>query len=71
MTVAAPRIAQFLGVSETELMQKALRSLLLEPNRAVSRPAWKSWRAIAQPTSRSWSEKSAKAQSPNILDGKT
>ena len=51
MTVAAPTIAQFLGVSETELMQKALRSLLLEQNAPCSKPDWKSWRAIAQPTS--------------------
>ena len=35
MTVATLQIAQFLGVSEPELMQKALRSLLLEQRRAV------------------------------------
>ena len=35
MAVATPRIAQFLGLSEAELMQKALRSLLLEQKRAV------------------------------------
>jgi hypothetical protein len=35
MTVATPRIAQFMGLSETELMRKALRSLLLEQRRKV------------------------------------
>ena len=35
MTVATPRIAQFLGLSETELMRQALRSLLLDQKRAV------------------------------------
>jgi hypothetical protein len=35
MAVATPRIADFLGLSETELMQKALRSFLLEQRRAV------------------------------------
>ena len=35
MTVATLQIAQFLGVSEPELMQKALRSLLLEQRRVV------------------------------------
>lgn len=35
MTVAIPNIAQFLGMSEAELMQKALHSLLLEQKRAV------------------------------------
>lgn len=35
MTVATPRIAQFLGLSEPELMRKALRSLLLDQKRAV------------------------------------
>lgn len=33
MTVATTRIAQFMGLSETELMRKALRSLLLEQRR--------------------------------------
>ena len=35
MAVATPRIAQFLGLSEAELVQKALRSLLLEQKRTV------------------------------------
>ena len=35
MTVAIPNIAQFFGMSEAELMQKALHSLLLEQKRAV------------------------------------
>lgn len=35
MAVALPSLAQFLGVSETELMRKALRSLLLEQKSAV------------------------------------
>jgi len=35
MAVATPRIAQFLGLSETELMRQALRSLLLDQKRAV------------------------------------
>ena len=33
MTVAAPRIAEFLGLSEPELIRKALHSLLLEQKR--------------------------------------
>ena len=36
MTTTAPRIAQFLGLSEAELMRKALRNLLLEQRRTVS-----------------------------------
>ncbi len=35
MAVALPSLAQFLGVSEAELMRKALRSLLLEQKSAV------------------------------------
>jgi hypothetical protein len=33
MTIAAPRIAEFLGLSEPELIRKALHSLLLEQKR--------------------------------------
>lgn len=35
MTVAVPVIAQFMGVSEEELMRKALHSLLLEQKRSI------------------------------------
>mgnify|MGYP000208556653 FL=1 len=35
MAVATQSIAEFLGLSEAELMQKALHSLLLEQKRAV------------------------------------
>jgi hypothetical protein len=35
VTVAVPTIAQFMGMSEEELMRKALYSLLLEQKRAV------------------------------------
>lgn len=35
MTIATPRIAQFLGLTEAELMRKARRSFLLEQRRTV------------------------------------
>lgn len=70
MAVALPSLAQFLGVSEAELMRKALRSLLLEQKSAVLQMRLEILARYRSSDIAELEQKIAAGPSPNIRDGK-